>query len=93
MLLLNIYVKVAGDDGAILPCTINASCAALVDAGICLKHLSGAICCGLTDSGSVILDQTKAEEAKMQSFAYLVFPNSPLSILKHRHLWLMNLES
>ncbi|XP_073111175.1 exosome complex exonuclease RRP46 homolog isoform X2 [Elaeis guineensis] len=56
---------VVGDDGALLPCVINASCAALVDAGIPLKHLS---------------DPTKAEEEKMQAFAYLVFPNSSLSV-------------
>ncbi|THU73000.1 hypothetical protein C4D60_Mb04t18180 [Musa balbisiana] len=65
----------------LLPCAINASCAALVDAGIPLKHLAVAICCGLTEGGSVILDPTKAEEQKIQAFAYLVFPNSPLSVL------------
>ncbi|CAL9756397.1 unnamed protein product [Musa acuminata subsp. burmannicoides] len=77
----SIIVQVFGDDGALLPCAINASCAALVDAGIPLKHLAVAICCGLTEGGSVILDPTKAEEQKIQAFAYLVFPNSPLSIL------------
>ncbi|WOL05594.1 exosome complex exonuclease [Canna indica] len=77
----SIIVQVLGDDGALLPCAINASCAALVDAGIPLKHLAVSICCGLTESGSVILDPTKAEEQKIQAFAYLVFPNSPLSVL------------
>ncbi|KAG4943634.1 hypothetical protein JHK85_048280 [Glycine max] len=38
----------------LLPCAINAACAALVDAGIPLKHLA--------DSGCIILDPTKDEE-------------------------------
>ncbi|KAI5586387.1 hypothetical protein BDE02_06G208900 [Populus trichocarpa] len=40
-----------------------------------------AICCCLADVGYVILDPTKLEEQKMKGFAYLVFPNSVLSVL------------
>nr|GFC31937.1 exosome complex exonuclease RRP46 homolog [Tanacetum cinerariifolium] len=36
----SIVVQVVNDDGALLPCAINAACAALVDAGIPLKHLA-----------------------------------------------------
>ncbi|KAF4376218.1 hypothetical protein F8388_018887 [Cannabis sativa] len=39
-----------------------------------------AICCGLVESGYVVLDPTKLEEQKMKAFAYLVFPNSALSV-------------
>lgn len=74
-------VQVVHDDGALLPCAINASCAALVDAGIPLKHLAVAICCCLADSGLVMLDPTKLEEEKMKAFVYLVLPNSILSVL------------
>lgn len=77
----SVIVQVIGDDGALLPCAINASCAALVDAGIPLKHLAVAICCGLTVSGSVILDPTLVEEQNLQAFAYLAFPNAPVSVL------------
>ncbi|XP_042463147.1 exosome complex exonuclease RRP46 homolog [Zingiber officinale] len=77
----SVIVQVVGDDGALLPCAINASCAALADAGIPLKYLAVAICCGLTGSRSVILDPTKIEEKKILAFAYLVFPNSPISVL------------
>lgn len=76
----SVIVQVVSDDGSLLPCAINASCAALVDAGIPLKHLAVAICCGLTPSGSIILDPTLVEEQNMQAFAYLAFPNSPASI-------------
>ncbi|KAJ0970789.1 hypothetical protein J5N97_018748 [Dioscorea zingiberensis] len=61
------YYRLVG----LLPCAINASCAALVDAGIPLKHLA--------ETGSVILDPTKIEEQKLQAFAYFVFPNSTIS--------------
>ncbi|KAF6143852.1 hypothetical protein GIB67_009833 [Kingdonia uniflora] len=65
----------------LLPCAINAACVALVDAGIPLKHLAVAICCGLAESGTVVLDPTKLEEQNMPAFTYLVFPNSVLSVL------------
>ncbi|XP_021835661.2 exosome complex exonuclease RRP46 homolog isoform X3 [Spinacia oleracea] len=74
--------KVVNDDGALLPCAINAACAALVDAGISLKHLAVAICCCLAETGCVILDPTKQEEQKMKASVYLVFPNSVLSVLQ-----------
>ncbi|KAG4377916.1 hypothetical protein GLYMA_18G230900v4 [Glycine max] len=57
----------------LLPCAINAACAALVDAGIPLKHLA--------DSGCIILDPTKDEEEKMKAFINLVFPNTIVSVL------------
>ncbi|KAI4328778.1 hypothetical protein L6164_021108 [Bauhinia variegata] len=64
----------------LLPCAINAACAALVDAGIPLKHLAVATC-SVAESGYVILDPTKLEEQKMKAFAYLVFPNAIVSVL------------
>ncbi|KAK1289028.1 hypothetical protein QJS10_CPB18g01062 [Acorus calamus] len=66
----------------LLPCAINASCAALVDAGFPLKHLAVAVGCGLSEGGSVILDPSKAEEElKFQAYTHLVFLNSSLSVL------------
>ncbi|KAM1091566.1 hypothetical protein ACFX13_019328 [Malus domestica] len=76
----SVIVQVVNDDGSVsfnlLPCAINAACAALVDAGTPLKHLAVAICCCLAESGYIILDPSKLEEQKMKAFAYLVFPNS-----------------
>ncbi|KAG4933470.1 hypothetical protein AAZX31_17G163100 [Glycine max] len=82
----SVIVQVVHDDGALLPCAINAACAALVDAGIPLKHLAVAICCSVTDSGCIILDPTKDEEEKMKAFANLVFPNTIVSVLPERSL-------
>ncbi|ONI33837.1 hypothetical protein PRUPE_1G449000 [Prunus persica] len=82
----SVIIQVVNDDGALLPCAINAACAALVDAGIPLKHLAVAICCCLAESGYVVLDPSKLEEQKMKAFAYLVFPNSVLSILPEEQL-------
>ncbi|KDP22671.1 hypothetical protein JCGZ_02513 [Jatropha curcas] len=77
----SVIIQVVHDDGALLTCAINAACAALVDAGIPLRHLAVAICCCLAEGGYVILDPTKLEEQKMKGFAYLVFPNSIQSVL------------
>ncbi|PIA29250.1 hypothetical protein AQUCO_06100041v1 [Aquilegia coerulea] len=76
----SIILQVINDDGSLLPCAINAATAALVDAGIPLKHLAVAIACGIEERGSVLLDPTKLEEQKMDAFSCLVFPNSVLSI-------------
>ncbi|KAI3849533.1 hypothetical protein MKW92_011024 [Papaver armeniacum] len=77
----SVILQVVNDDGALLPCAVNAACAALVDAGIPLKHLAVSICCGVSEAGSLVLDPTKAEEQKLQAFSYLVFPNSAQSVL------------
>ncbi|WVZ05045.1 hypothetical protein V8G54_018391 [Vigna mungo] len=87
----NVACYVLNDDGAVsylklLPCAINAACAALVDAGIPLKHLAVAICCSVTDSGSILLDPTKDEEEKLKARANLVFPNAIVSVLPDRSL-------
>lgn len=82
----SIIIQVVNDDGALLPCAINALCAALVDAGIPLKHLAVAICCCLTESGHILLDPSKLEEQRMKAFVYLVFPNSTLSVLPEEAL-------
>ncbi|XP_031103007.1 exosome complex exonuclease RRP46 homolog [Ipomoea triloba] len=82
----SVIIQVVNDDGALLPCAINAACAALVDAGIPLKHLAVAICCCLAESKYVLLDPDKLEEQKMKAFVYLVFPNSPHSALPKESL-------
>ncbi|KAL1364032.1 hypothetical protein HN51_012185 [Arachis hypogaea] len=80
----SVIVQVVHDDGALLPCAINAACAALVDAGIPLRHLAVAICCSVADNGYIFLDPNKQEEEKMKAFSYLVFPNLNVSVLPER---------
>lgn len=77
----SIIIQVVNDDGALLPCAINAACAALEDAKIPLKHLAVAICSCLEENGHVVLDPTKLEEQTMKAFVYLVFPNNVASVL------------
>ncbi|KAL1834630.1 hypothetical protein ACET3Z_004281 [Daucus carota] len=76
----SIIIQVVHDDGALLPCAINAACAALVDASIPMKHLAVAICCCVAQNGYVVLDPSKLEEQTFKAFAYLVFPNSIISL-------------
>ncbi|CAA6666020.1 unnamed protein product [Spirodela intermedia] len=77
----SVILQVVSDSGALLPCAINASCAALVDAGIPLKHLAVSVSCGLTQNGSLILDPSKVEEQELQAFVCMAFPNSPVTVL------------
>ncbi|KAK3148723.1 hypothetical protein QOZ80_3AG0207810 [Eleusine coracana subsp. coracana] len=77
----SIVLQVVDDDGSLLPCAINASCAALAFSGVPLKQLAVAISCGVMENGAVILDTSKAEEKQqLKSFADLVFPNSCKSV-------------
>lgn len=76
----SVVLQVVGDDGSLMSCAINASCAALAFAGIPMKHLAVAISCGVMDNGVVILDTSRAEEQQARSFAHLVFPNSRKSV-------------
>ncbi|KAJ9559205.1 hypothetical protein OSB04_013819 [Centaurea solstitialis] len=82
----SIVIQVVNDDGALLPCAINAACAALVDAGIPLKHLAVAICCCMNEGGHILLDPSKIEEQKVKGFVYLVFPNSIVSMVPQESL-------
>ncbi|XP_062213926.1 exosome complex exonuclease RRP46 homolog [Phragmites australis] len=76
----SVVLQVVSDDGSLLPCAVNASCAALAFAGIPLKHLAVSIGCGVMENGAVILDTSKAEEQQLKSFTHLVFPNSRKSV-------------
>ncbi|KMZ74523.1 putative polyribonucleotide nucleotidyltransferase [Zostera marina] len=77
----SVTLQVMSDDGSLLSCGINAACAALLDAGVQLKQLAIAICCGLTNDGTVLLDPSKIEETKVRAFACFAITNSPLSAL------------
>ncbi|CAN6475532.1 unnamed protein product [Victoria cruziana] len=81
-----VIIQVVNDDGALLPCAINAACAALVDAGIPLKCLSVAVSCGITDKGIVMFDPTKHEEEELQATVCLVFPSSSKLVSPSGHL-------
>ncbi|KAH9304751.1 hypothetical protein KI387_009155, partial [Taxus chinensis] len=76
----SVTLQVVNDDGALLACAVNAACAALVDAGIPLRNIIAAVCCGVRDNGEVILDPTKLEEQKVQAHVCLIFPCRPLTV-------------
>ena len=49
-------------DGSLLATAINATCLALLDAAVSMRHLVVAVCCAVRTDGSIILDPTKDEE-------------------------------
>ncbi|XP_033096418.1 exosome complex component RRP46-like [Anneissia japonica] len=53
-----IIVQVVQDSGSLLSCSINASCLALMDAGIPMKYLVCSITSALDKEGKIILDPT-----------------------------------
>eukprot|EP00249_Psilotum_nudum_P008669 c21434_g2_i1 orf=683-1408(-) len=74
---ISVIIQVINDDGAVVPCALNAACAALVDAGIPLRNLLAAISCGVTKTGDILLDPTKREEQQLSAHVCFVFPCRP----------------
>ncbi|MCL7041994.1 hypothetical protein MKW94_008507 [Papaver nudicaule] len=87
----SVILQVVNDDGALLPCAVNAACAALVDAGIPLKHLAVSICCGVSETGSLVLDPTKVEE-QVSIISQLDSLQSPHNFLFATHVELLKDE-
>ncbi|CAG8523505.1 6468_t:CDS:2 [Ambispora gerdemannii] len=71
--LIQIVAQVKHDDGSILATAINATCLALIDAGVPMKAIITAVTCIVTQQGDVLVDPTskEAEEAvSTHTFAF-----------------------
>lgn len=62
--IVRVVVQVVDDDGAVLACAVNATCAALMDAAVPLKTSFAAVTCILSTEGEIQLDPTCIEQKK-----------------------------
>lgn len=74
---IQVVLQVAGEDGSVLPCALNAACVALVDAGVPLTRMFAAVGCAYPRSSRFSIDPDAAEEASSSS-ACFVYPSAPL---------------
>jgi exosome complex component RRP46 len=59
---ISVIVQVLSEDGSLLSTAINATCLALLDAGISLKSLIGSVTCAISADGTLLLDPDAKEE-------------------------------
>ncbi|NXX82260.1 EXOS5 protein, partial [Urocolius indicus] len=64
---LTLVLQVLSDAGALLSCCLNASCLALLDAGLPLSSLFCGITCALDPDGSIILDPSTQQEQEARA--------------------------
>ena len=60
--LILVVIQVLCDDGSVLSTSINASILALIDAGIPIKCMLGAVTCGIMLDNSIYVDLSREEE-------------------------------
>lgn len=60
------------DDGAAVACAVNAACAALVNAGIAMRGMCGAMAAAVDAHGEVLVDCTRSEEEHAAGGALVV---------------------
>lgn len=69
-----VVLQVLQEDGSVLPCALNAACAALVDAGVPLSTMFAAVGCVLAADGQLLVDADGTEERAAQAAFSFAFP-------------------
>ncbi|KAL3154233.1 hypothetical protein ABBQ32_013735 [Trebouxia sp. C0010 RCD-2024] len=60
---IQVVIQVVRDEGSVLSCALNATCAALVDAGVLLHNMFAAVSCAIgKQTGALLLDPDASEE-------------------------------
>ncbi|XP_022090560.1 exosome complex component RRP46-like isoform X2 [Acanthaster planci] len=70
---ITIVTQEIQDSGSLLSCCVNASCMALMDAGIPMKCLVAAVTCMLDSDGRLVLDPTDKQAKDAQCLASFAF--------------------
>jgi exosome complex component RRP46 len=65
--LILVIIQVLYDDGSVLSTSVNASILALMDAGIPIKSMLGAVTCGIMSDNSIYVDLSREEEVHVST--------------------------
>ncbi|XP_026143989.1 exosome complex component RRP46 isoform X2 [Carassius auratus] len=68
---VTVILQVVHDDGSLPSCCLNATCMALMDAGLPMSHLFCSVTCAISKDGQIITDPTALQEK--ESRALLTF--------------------
>ncbi|KAK8729225.1 hypothetical protein OTU49_008688 [Cherax quadricarinatus] len=77
----NVTIQEMQSDGLALSTSVNATCLALLDAGVQMKSPFAAVTCCLTPSGTIIIEPTEAELKESEALATFVFDGQALNVL------------
>lgn len=73
---ISVILQVVNDDGSLLACSINAACAALVDAGIAMTGLVASISMARMADGTLLLDPLLSEQEEAEGLITFAFAES-----------------
>eukprot|EP01134_Creolimax_fragrantissima_P005748 CFRG5748T1 len=76
---ISIAIQILRDDGALFACSVNGLTMALIDAGIPLSCMFGAISLSYTEDGILLVDALKAEEETAKASMTFVVASNDLS--------------
>jgi len=74
---VQVVLQVVSDDGAVLPCALNAACFALLDASVPMVRTFLSMSCALAPDSALLLDPTSAEEGKAQALLCFTLEGEP----------------
>ncbi len=78
---ISITVQEMQNCGSLVACCINASCLALLDAGVPMKSTVASVHCILDDTNSIILDPTTKEQKKETASLTFAFESQSKSVI------------
>ena len=70
---IQVIVQVLSEDGSLLSAAINATCLALLDAGIASKSIIGSVTCAVSTDGTLLLDPDTKEEQVRTSLTSITY--------------------
>ncbi|CAG9465793.1 unnamed protein product [Pedinophyceae sp. YPF-701] len=68
---VTVALQVAADDGAVLACALNAASAALVDAGVPMRHPFACVTVAVAPTGRLLVDPDSDEEKAAGALAHI----------------------
>nr|XP_045613459.1 exosome complex component RRP46-like isoform X2 [Procambarus clarkii] len=89
----NVTIQEMQSDGLTLSASINATCMALLDAGVQMKSTFAAVTCCLTSAGTIIIEPTEAEIKESVAVATFVFDGHALNVLSAHQEGCLNTEN
>ncbi|CAL4125482.1 unnamed protein product [Meganyctiphanes norvegica] len=78
---VNLTVQEMQDDGLTLACALNASCMALMDAGVQMKTTFAAVTASITNEGTIIIEPTLAQINESKAVITFVFEGQSFNVL------------
>jgi len=81
---IRIILQELQNSGSLAACAVNASCLALLDAAIPLRHLIASVACIITQEDVLILDPTHRQEKDAKTTMLFAFESENMHVISSR---------